>query len=64
MANSPAKNVRAEKRDSTNWPKMRRFSFQTIDLHFDHWNSGPNRPILRDIRGRNILSVISALKKT
>ncbi len=36
MANSPAKNVRAEKRDSTNWSKMRRFFFQKTDPHFDH----------------------------
>ncbi len=36
MANSPDKNVRAEKRDSSNWSKMRSFSFQKIDLQFDH----------------------------
>ncbi len=36
MANFPVKNVRAEKRDSTNWSKVRWFSFQKIDLDFDH----------------------------
>ncbi len=63
MANFPDKNVRAEKRDSTKWSKMRWFSFQKIDLHFVHWNPGPTRPILRDIRGRNILPVINAIKR-
>ncbi len=62
MANSPAKNANAEKRGGTNWLKMRWFSFQKIDLHCDHWNPGPNRPIFRDIRGRNILPVINAIK--
>ncbi len=57
MANSPDKNVRAEKRDSTNGSKMRWFTFQKIALHFAHWNPDPNRPIFRDIRGRNILPV-------
>ncbi len=36
MANSPVKNVRAEKSDSPNRSKMHRFSFQKIDLYFDH----------------------------
>ncbi len=63
MANSPVKNVRSEKRDSTNWSKMRQFSFQKIDLHFDHWHPGPTRPILRDIQGPNILQVINAIKR-
>ncbi len=36
MANSPFKNVRAQKRDSPKWSKMRRFSFQKVDLHFVH----------------------------
>ncbi len=62
MANSPLKNVRAQKMDSTKWSKMRRFSFQKIDLHFVHWNPGPNRPIFRDIRGRYILAVKNAIK--
>ncbi len=57
MAKSPVKNVRAEKRDSTHWSKMRWFSFQKIAVHFVHWNPGPNRPICRDIRGRYILPV-------
>ncbi len=34
MDNSPDINVRAEKRDSITWSKMRWFSFQKIDLHF------------------------------
>ncbi len=63
MASSRVKNVRAEKRGSTNWSKMHLFSFQKIDLHFDHWNPGPNRPILRDNRGRNILPVINAIQR-
>ncbi len=63
MAYSPVKNVRAEKRGRTNWSNIRRFSFQKIDLHFDHWNPGPNRPILRDIQGPNILQVINAIKR-
>ncbi len=50
MAKSPVKNVRAEKRDRTNWPKMRWFSFQKIDLHFVYGNPGANRSIFRDIR--------------
>ncbi len=62
MANSPVNNVRAEKRGSTNWSKMRWFSFQKIDLHFVHWNPGPNRPIFKDIRSRNILPVKNAIK--
>ncbi len=62
MANSPVKNVRIEKRDNENWSKMRWFSFQKIDLLFDHWNPVPIRPILRDIRGQNILPVITAKK--
>ncbi len=62
MAESPVKNVRAEKRDSKNWSKMRYFFFQKIDLHFVHWNPGPHRPIIRDIRGRNILPVKNAIK--
>ncbi len=62
MANSLVKNVRAEKRNSTNWSKMRRYSFQKIDLHFVHWNKGPNWPIFRDIQGRNILPVKIAIK--
>ncbi len=64
MANSSVKNVHAGKRDSTNWSKMHWFSFQKIDLHFVHWNPGPNRPIFRDIRGRNILPVINAIKRS
>ncbi len=52
MANSPVRNVRVEKRGNENWSSMRWFFFQKIDLLFD-WNSGPNRPILRDIRGQN-----------
>ncbi len=63
MANSPGKNVRAEKRDSTNYLKMRLFSFQKIDLRFDHWNPRPHRPILTDIRRRNILPVRNAIKR-
>ncbi len=62
MANAPVKNVRAEKRDSTNWSNMHSFSFQKIDLHFVYWNPGPNQAILRDIRGRNILPDIKAIK--
>ncbi len=62
MANSPVKNVRAEKRDSANWSKMRGISYQKIDLHFVHWNPCPNRPIVRDIRGRYILLVKNAIK--
>ncbi len=61
MANSPAKNANAEKRWGTDWLKKRWFSSPKIDLHFDHWNPGPNRPILRDIRGRTILPVINAI---
>ncbi len=57
MANFLDKNVHAEKRGSTNWSKMRLFSFQKIDSHFVHWNPGPNRPIFRNIRGRHILPV-------
>ncbi len=49
MAYSPVKNVRAEKRDNTNCSKMRQSYIKKIDLHFDHWNPGPNRPILRYI---------------
>ncbi len=63
MANSPVYNVRAEKMGGTHWSKMHRFSFQKIDLHFNHWNPGPNRPILRGIRGRNILPVVNAIKR-
>ncbi len=37
--------------------------FQKIDLLFEHWNPGPNRPILRDIRGQNILPVIYTIKR-
>ncbi len=62
MAKSPVKNVRAEKRDSKNWSKMRWFSFQKIDLHFFHWNPGRDRPIFRDLRGRNTLQVKNAIK--
>ncbi len=62
MAKSPVKNVRAEKRDSANWSEMRWFSFQKIDLHFVHWNPGPNRPNFRDIRGRIILLVKNTIK--
>ncbi len=62
MAYSPLKNVRAQKRDSTNWSKMRRFSFRQIDLHFVHWNPGPRRPIFRDIRGWYILPVTNVIK--
>ncbi len=62
MANSPVKNARAEKRDKENWSNMRWFSFQKIDLHFDHLNPGPNRPIFRDIRGWHILPVKNAVK--
>ncbi len=62
MANFSDKSVRAEKRGRTNWSKMRRFSFQKIDLHFFYWNPGPNRPIFRDIWGRNILTVKNAIK--
>ncbi len=62
MANSPDKNVHAEKRDSTKLSKMRRISFQKIDRHFVHWNPSPNRPIVRDIRGRYILPVKNAIK--
>ncbi len=62
MAISPLKNVRAEKRDSRHWSQMPWLSFQKIDLHFVHWNSDPNRPIFRDIRGRNILPVNNAIK--
>ncbi len=62
MAYSPLKNVRAQKRDSTKWSKMRRFPFQKIDLHFVHWNPDLNRPIFRDIRGRYILPVKNAIK--
>ncbi len=62
MANSPVKNVRAEQRDNTNWSKMHWSSFQKINLHFVHWNSGPNRPIVRDSRGRDILPVKNAIK--
>ncbi len=62
MANSLLKNVRAQKRDSTKWSKMRRFSFQKIDLHFVHWNPGPIRPIFRGIRGRYIFPVKNAIK--
>ncbi len=61
-ANSAVKTVRVEKRDNRNWSKMRWFSFQKIDLHFDQWNPGPSRPILRDIRGQNNLPVINAIK--
>ncbi len=57
MANSPVKNVRAEKTGSTNWSKMRWFSFQKIDLHLVHWNPCPNRAIFRDIRSQYILRV-------
>ncbi len=63
-ANSPVENVRVEKRGSTYWSKIRRISFQKIDLQFDYWNPGPNRPIFRDIRGRNILAVINAIKSS
>ncbi len=63
MANSSVKDVRAEKRHNGNWSKLRWFSFQKIDLPFDHWHPGPNRPILRDIRGQNILPVINAIKR-
>ncbi len=63
MANSPAKNVHAEKKGATNWSKMRWFSFQKINLRFDHWNPGPHWPFLSDIRGRNILPVINAIKR-
>ncbi len=62
MANPPLKNVRAQRRGSTKWSKMRQFSFQKIDLHFVHWNPGPNRPIFRDIRGRYILPAKKAIK--
>ncbi len=62
MANSPHKNVRAQKRNSTKWSKMRRFSFQKIDLHFVHRNPGSNRPIFSGIQGRYILSVKNAIK--
>ncbi len=63
VADSPLKNVRAEKRGSKNWSKIRWFSFQKIDLHFDHWNLGPHWSFLKDIRGRNILPVITAIKR-
>ncbi len=62
MANSPLKNIRAQKRGSTKWSKMRRFSCQKIDLHFVYWNPGPNRSIFRDIRGRYISPVKNAIK--
>ncbi len=62
MANYPDRNVRAAKKDNTNWSKMRWFSFQKINLHFAYWNPGPNRPIFRDIRGRNILPVKNTMK--
>ncbi len=64
MADSPVKNVRAENSDSTTWSKMRRFSFRKSDLHLEHWNPGPNWPILRDIWGRNILPVKTAIKRS
>ncbi len=63
MANSPVRNVPVEKRDNENWSKLRWFSFQKIGLLFDHWNPVPNRSILRDIRGQNILPVINAIKR-
>ncbi len=63
MANSPDVNVRVEKRSYKNWSKMCWFSFQKIDLLFDHWNPGPNRPTLWDMRGQNILPVINAIKR-
>ncbi len=62
IANSPDKNARAEKRDSTTWSQMRWFSSTKIDLHNVHWNPGPNRPIFRDFQGRNILPVKNAIK--
>ncbi len=43
--------------------KMRWFAFQKSDLLFDHWNPGPNRPILRDIWGQNILTAMNAIKE-
>ncbi len=62
MANSSVNNVRVEKRDNENWSKMRWFSFQKIDLLFDHWNPGP-KFAYRDSRGQNILPVINAIKR-
>ncbi len=63
MANSSFWNVRVEKGGNENWSNMRWFSFQKNDLLFDHWKPGPNRPILRDIRGQNILPVKNAIKR-
>ncbi len=51
MANALIRNVRVQKRA------------MKIGLLFDHWNPGTNRPILRDIRGQNILPVITAMKR-
>ncbi len=64
MANSPVKNVRAEKTGSTNWSKMRLFSFEKIDLHLVNWNPGPNRPIFRDIRSQYILAVKNEARRS
>ncbi len=43
MANSPVRSDRVEERGAENWSNRRWFSFQEINLLFDHWNPDPNR---------------------